>query len=400
MPMFQYRAGGPDGRRVRGVEDAATADALEARLLARRLYPVKIQPVSNGARQASGRRRLTGRAADVAESMATLASLVEAGLTLDRALEVASRGATRPDTAKALDESRRRLRAGEPLAATLRDHPRLFPPVALGMVQAGERGGHLGAALRRLATHLEHERLFRGKVMSAMIYPTVLTLVGGATLALLLIWVLPRFIDLLADAGADVPATTALLLTLAATAGRIWPVMLMLAAAGIASVALLGRSLAGRRRLHALLLRLPAIGGTRAARAGARFSRTLATLLASGMPLVPALRIAADACGDAALAAELGSVEERVRRGEDLSVALAASFPETLVRLTEVGEQGGRLDAMLERAAALLERDVERRLERFGALVEPALIVVFGLAVGFVALSLLQSVYGVHGAGF
>lgn len=406
MPVFAYRALDASGQRVAGREDGATARAVERLLATRGLYPLEVERVrpSASAHGAGGNAGtpLVSRQGDVSQAVATLAELLDAGLTLDKALGVAAEGALRSDVSSALRTARRHVREGGRLHVAFERHPRIFRPVAVGLVRAGERGGHLADAMRRLAEHLERERSLRSRLLSALIYPSILVTVGAGVLVLLVFWVLPRFVELLGTAGAELPRSTALLLGTSAWLGSAWPVLLLVGAAVVGGVAVWRRTPDGRRHSDALLLAVPVVGRIRLDRASAHLARTLASLAASGHPLVPSLGTAARAAGDVAVGARIRTVQESVRRGRPLSAALreTGGFPHLLPRLVEIGEETGELERLLDRVAALLEDSVERRLERLVAMVEPALILTFGVVIGLVAVALLQAIYGVHANAF
>lgn len=397
MTRFHYEAATAAGRTVRGVEEAPSPVALERALTGRGLFPVAIDPVTGGGDERRGRGWVSRRA-DVTEALATLAALLEAGLPLERGLEVTAQGAARRDVAAGLQEVRRTVRGGGRIADAVAGQGTLFPPIAAGLLAAGERGGHLADAVRRLADGMEREGALRGRVTAALTYPALLAVVGTLATGILLGFVLPKFVDLLADAGAALPASTAFLLALSRGVTRFWPVILLAPVVAAALLWQVRRSPAGRERTDAWLLRLPVIGGLRARYASAQLARTLGTLLAGGVPLLSALDVAATSAADAAVGADLRSARASVRRGEALSGALARGrgFPHLLTRLVEVGEETGEMDTMMLRAAGLMEAELERRLSRAVSLLEPLLILFFGFLVGGVALSLLQAIYGIH----
>ncbi|HEX2092406.1 MAG TPA: type II secretion system F family protein [Longimicrobiaceae bacterium] len=401
MPTFAYRATDARGRTLRGAEEAASADAVQGLLARRGLFPLEIHPPGDGAVR---RRRalFVSRRTDVTDFITTFAALLQAGLPLDRSLEVGVRGTARPDVAAAVAAARQRVREGGRLADGLAEPPGLFPPVAIGLIRAAERGGHLDAAVGRLAGYLERERALRARVTSAMIYPLLMLTVGGGAMVVLLLFVLPRFVALLQDSGGRLPRSTAVLIGASQVLTRGLPFLVAGAVALVAAVAALRSSERGRERMDSLLLRVPLLGALRARHATARLASTLSTLLAGGVPLLAALEIACGTTGDAAIAADVRAARDAVRRGGSFSGALGRgrAFPYAFVRLAEVGEETGQLDTLIERAGILLETELERRLERSVALVEPALIVVFGCVIGFVALALLQAIYGIHAEGF
>lgn len=399
MPAFAYRAATAAGRTVHGVEDAESPAALERTLGARGLYPLEVAAASASARP--GRAAFRSRRADVVEAVRYLATLMGAGFPLDRALEAVSRVVGRPDTAAALLDVRDRVRGGARLDEALAAQDGLFPRFAVGMVRAGERGGFLAPALERLAVQLEREQALRGRVASALVYPAVMAVVGAGAVAALFAYVLPRFVVLLEETGSALPPSTALLLAIGDAVARWWWALLLAPPALVALAAAVRSTPEGREATDGVLLRLPVAGGLRARLASARLARTLSTLLGSGLPILPALEIAAASQADGAVAAEVLRAREEVRAGGRLAAALrrGPAFPFLFVQMVEVGEEGGRLPEMLERAAESMEGELERGLDRLVRLVEPGMILVLGLLVGFVALSLLQAIYGIRAEG-
>lgn len=396
MPTFTYRASNDSGRIESGRESAASARALERTLSERGLLPIQIAEVARAERARGDGRR--SRRADVVQVIRYLATLTEAGFPLDRALGAAQRAAARADVAGTVQAVRDAVRSGSRLADALAAHPQVFPKLALGMVRAGERGGHLGVSLSRLAEQLEREQALRARVLSALLYPLVLASVGVLALMVLLVYVLPRFAVVLVDAGGELPPTTALLLGTAALLSRWWPALLGTPVLLALLVSTYYRHPAGRLRVDRALLHLPVIGPIRRHVAAVRLGRSLATLLRGGLPVLPALDVAADALADEGAAEMVRQAREEVRTGGRLAAALASRevLPPLFIQMLEVGEEGGRLPDMLERAALALEDVLERRLDRAVRLAEPIMIVAFGGAVGFVALALLQAIYGIQ----
>jgi general secretion pathway protein F len=399
VPAFTYRATTRDGATLRGVEEASSAVALERALGTRGLYPLEVRAAAESEPQP--RRRFCSRRADMVEAMRYLATLAGSGFPIDRALGTAARVAARADVADALKEVRARVRSGAHLADALSEHSAIFPRVAVGMTRAGERGGHLPDALVRLAEQLEREHSLQGRLISAMLYPAVMLSVGAVSIVILLLVVLPRLVGVLQDAGATLPRSTALLLALGSFLGRGWPFILIAAIGGYVALASYLKKEAGQRALHALLLRLPVVGALRQELASARLGRSLATLLRGGLPMLSALDIAADGVVDRVAMEELGRAREEVRAGGRLAAALrrGRAFRFVFVQMVEVGEDGGQLAQMLERGAGAMERDLERGIEHLVRLAEPAMIVVLGGFVGFIALALLQAIYSVNLAG-
>lgn len=401
MPAFAWRAATPAGRTLRGVEDADNATAVERRLGERGLYALEVAPAAATAADDRPRGAFRGRRADVAEAVRYLATLLEAGFPLDRALAAVSRVVARRDVAGAVLDVRDRVRGGARLDEAMTAHASIFPRFAVGMVRAGERGGTLAPALERLAGQMEREQALRARLASAMVYPAVVASAGAGALGVLFAWVLPRFVALLGDTGSTIPRSTELLLGAGSFVKDWWWALLMVPVVAAALVAAARSTDEGRAAVDRALLAVPIVGGLRRKAASARLARTLSALLESGLPILGALEVAAASQADAAIAGEVLRAREDVRAGDRLAAALRRSgaFPFLFVQMVEVGEEGGRLPPMLERAAGAMEGELERGLDRLLRLVEPVMIVVFGVLVGAVALSLLQAIYGIRPDG-
>jgi general secretion pathway protein F len=399
VPAYTYRATARDGATRRGLEEAPSAAALERALGARGLYPLEVR-VADDAEEPT-RRRFVSRRSDMVEAMRYLATLCGSGFPLDRALGTAARVAARADVADALKDVRVRVCSGAHLADALAAHAAIFPRVAVGMTRAGERGGHLPDALTRLADQLEREHALQARLMSAMLYPVVMLSVGAVSIVILLLVVLPRLVGVLQDAGATLPRSTALLLGFGSLLARGWPVIAIAAVGGFMWFKSYLATDAGQRAWHGVLLRVPIVGALRRGLASARLGRSLATLLHGGLPMLAALDIAADGVVDRVAMEELRRAREEVRAGGRLAAALrrGTAFRFVFLQMVEVGEDGGQLAQMLERGAATMERDLEGGIDHLVRLAEPAMIVVLGGFVGFIAMALLQAIYSVNLAG-
>ena len=388
---YSYRAARGDGTMELGTIDAPSRDAASTVLSGRGLWVLDVRPAA----PTLTRQRLSS--GELALGLRLLGSLLEAGLPVSRALaaftDVAPDG-WRP----ALAGLTAAVREGQSLGAALAASPIDIPPVVIGMVQAGEAGSGLAAAVIRSADLMESAAATRAAIRGALVYPIVLTVAGSASLALLVGLVLPRFAKVLADLGAALPASTRAVLELGALAraGAV-PAAIALVIGFGAWRAWVGTA-SGRARWDAWLLTLPLIGTIRRASATARVGAAVASLLDSGVPIAPALLAGARAAGDAALEASLMEARNSVIAGVPLSSAMAATAAATptVVRLVRAGEESGRLAEMLGRAA-VLETDRARRLVTGAVrLLEPALILTFGGIVAFVAAALLQAVYSVR----
>ncbi|WP_396222485.1 type II secretion system F family protein [Gemmatimonas sp.] len=397
MPEFSFEAVDARGTRTRGTESAVDADALARALEGRGLYLLDIteDAAARPALLATRQRR------DVLEFTRAMAALLPAGLPLARALESAT-DLTGGHTRRALAECRATVIRGESLAEALAAFPSLFSPLYVGVVRAGERRGEVAEAFAQLAAQLERREQLRGRLVSALLYPALLAVAGAFAIGVLLVVVLPQFTTLLADAGAALPRSTQLLVAVSALAVRGWPVLMTLGVGGIVTLLWLQRSEAGRVTLARLLLRLPAVGTLRRQVLAARFARLLSGLLGGGAPLYSAMGDVIDSLDDPVAREEATAIRARVREGLTLRAAIEASplFPPVLSQLVGVGEESSRLREFLLKAADLLDERAERAAQRTAALIEPAMIVLFGGLVALIAFSLLQAIYSINAGTF
>ena len=400
MPVFAYRAVDSSGRRSRGRLSGATAAAVSLALEREGLLPIRVKEVAKASR-GSGIGIGVGRRRGVIEFTRSTAALLSAGMPLVRALSVATSTSTER-IRSSLDAVRSRVERGEELATALTEHPRLFSSLYVGVVRAGEKSGALEGAFERLAGHLERDGELRSKLLSMSIYPALLAIVGVAAVLVLLLFVLPRFADLLVTSGATLPRATAAILSVSEAATAYWWVLLAAPPALLLLAAWLTTTSSGRIVGARLLVSVPIIGTWRKHALAAGFARMVGELLAGGAPVLQALEDAGDCMTDPAARKETERIRREVREGSSMNATISKRdlFPPVLAQLVALGEESGRLADFLLKAAELLERRTERSVERLVALVEPAMIVLFGGLVALVALALLQAVYGVNAGSF
>jgi general secretion pathway protein F len=395
MPPFAYQAVDYSGKRVRGAEEASSQGALTRALESRGLVVVNVAATDT----APGRKPGVhfGRRQAVLEVTRTVAALLGAGLPLARALSASAHVAT-GEVKGAVEAVRERVARGESLAAALAAHPALFSPLYVGLVRAGERSSDLAGAFTRLAEQLEREERLRARLLSLSVYPIILAVAGAIALAVLAFFVLPRFAELLRGTGTALPRSTALVLGVATGLRSVWPLLVALAVAVALLLAWAGRTGEGRRAIAGLLLRLPVVAGLRRQALAARTGRLLGVLLGGGAPLLMALDEAVESLSDPLAKDEAVRIRTRVREGVSLNHAVAEGgfFHPLFAQLVAVGEESGRLQEFLLKAAEIFEERTERGAQRLVTLVEPAMIVTFGLVVALVALSVLQAIYGVN----
>jgi type II secretory pathway component PulF len=391
---YRYRAAAATGEIVEGVLQAPSRQLVLAELQRQHLYPVAVDEVAGGAPERRSRR--LGRRAAVGLWTRSTATLLGAGVPLDRALGFGASHLGHDGLETAIREVRRAVRNGSALADALGRHGRYFDPLYVATVSAGESTGALDAVFQRLADHLDETGELRSQVRSAMIYPVLMACVTLLGTAVLLAFVVPRFADIMADVGGRLPLTVRLLMAASTVVtGGWWLWLALLALAAFAIRRGLGRP-ETLRRWHARRLELPWVGEFERKYLTARFTRTLGLLLRSGLPMLQALRIARASASNLVFQAGVERAAAAVAEGGNVASSLAGTLPPLASQMLAVGEESGQLDTLCLRVADAYDADVRRTLRTMVALVEPAMILVFGTLVGFVALAMLQAIYGIN----
>ena len=399
MPTYAYQAVDGSGKRTRGQAQAVSSGALSRTLEERGLFVLDVSESADAVATQRGFR--FGRRREVLEVTRALAALLPVGMPLAQALNAAS-GVASGDVKAALQEVRARVERGDTLSTALAEHRHLFSPLYVGLVRAGERSGDIDAAFGRLAAQLERDEELRGKILSASIYPMLLATAGSVAVTVLLFFVLPRFVTLLEGSGAKLPRSTATLLAFSSALHRLWPVLLLIPLAIAAFAAWVTSTDEGRRVWSTILLGIPGVRTLRRYALAGRFARLVGVLLGGGAPLLTALDDTIESIGDPLARDDTVRIRTKVREGSSLRAAVADSslFPPMLAQLIGVGEDAGQLRVFLIKSADIFEERTERATQRLATFLEPAMIVMFGAIVAFVALSLLQAIYGINANSF
>ena len=400
MGAFQYVAVDPRGKEKKGVLEGDSARHVRQLLRERALLPVQVDQVETAERKRSRsvslRRGVGGL--DLAIITRQLATLVRAGLPLDEALQAASQQTEKPRLQSILLGVRARVLEGHTMAAGLDDFPQAFPPVYRATVAAGEQAGRLDTVLERLADYTESRHGLSQKVSQAMIYPIVLTTLSLTIVIFMLIYIVPKVVGVFESTGQQLPILTRGLIALSAFVQSWW--WAIIAGLAIAIVAIV-RTLAQegpKRKFHRWLLRLPVIGRVVRGLNTARFTRTMAILSASGVPIVEALRISSAVVGNLPMRDAVTEAGVRVREGAAIGRSLAQSklFPPMTMHLISSGESSGELDDMLGRAASHQESEMDSLLSALLAFLEPALIIFMGAMVLLIVLAILLPIFQIN----
>ena len=396
MAAFRYEAVDAAGKSRQGLIDAETSRQVREQLRGAGLFPTAIETANVGATGAIDRTRLSASSLSLVTRL--LATLTRSGMPLDTALSAVAEQLDDVRAANLVTSLRAQVAAGEPLAGALARWPRTFSELYRGLVGVGAETGRLSEVLARLADYLEARDALRQKFTLALIYPALVTGIALAVIAVLLAYVVPQVVSVYQQSRQTLPWLTQALIALSGffrATGGYWLVAIVVA---IIAFSLANRRAAFRARWHAALLRMPVAGRLVAAIDTARFASTLAILTASGAPLLRALDAARNVVWSLPLRAAAHAAAGLVREGVSLARALKEQkiFPPLLVHLVANGEQSGQLAAMLERAAALLEQESERRITWFAALVQPALIVAMGAIVLVLVLAIMLPIVSMN----
>lgn len=321
-----------------------------------------------------------------------LATLVNAGLPLLRALDVLRRQETNRLFKETLAQVAETVRTGGSLSDGLRAHPKAFDRLYVNMVKAGEAGGALGLVLQRMALLLEKSERIKARVRAALVYPLVVVVVAVGIVAGLMVFVVPRFQEIFAGLlkGAPLPVLTQVVVGASLLLRNHFFMTIALVGGALAGVAVARRTRGGKRTGDWMLVRLPLVGSLFLKVAVARFARTFGTLLAGGVPILQALAITRETSANAHIAQAIGDVRERVKAGEALAAPLAASgvFPPMVTSMVEVGEETGALAEMLSRAADIYEDEVDVSVAALTSILEPVMVVFMALVVGVIVIAL------------
>ena len=379
MPSFRYEALDGDGRSRYGSIEALTPRAARDALRAQGLAPVDVEAARETA--ATSQRWHPGlRADDVSLVTRQLATLLVSGTPLEQALAAVSQQADRAAVRKTLERVRAGVVAGQSLAQAMSADPQTFSALYRGLVAVGGETGQLAGVLARLADYLEARQALRQKISLALIYPTLVAIIAVAVIAALMFYVVPQVVAVFQQSRQTLPWLTRALIAFSAFVRATWPLWLLAAAVLVVAFILGWRREAIRARMQSVLLGLPGVGKLLGGLDTARFASTLAILVASGAPLIRALDAASGVLWLIPMRVAAKAVAQRVQQGVSLSRAMdeAGVFPPLFVHLVASGEASSRLPAMLERASAQQEREVERRLAWLTGLIEPLMIVMLG----------------------
>jgi type IV pilus assembly protein PilC len=328
------------------------------------------------------------------------ATMIDAGLSVVKCLDILQQQCKDPKLKDVIGQTKHDVASGASLTDALGKHPRVFSSLYVNMIRSAEAGGILDKVLDRLATFLEKEQEMRGKIKSAMMYPSVVLMFAGLMLLALLIGVLPKFKTIFESMNLELPFATRALLGFSGFVTNFWYIFLAMVAGAAVAYNLYARTERGHYQIDLIKLRLPVMGDLITKTAISRFARTFGTLIASGVPVLRALEIVAETAGNVVIAQTIGQTRASVKEGEKISTPLLGSkiFPVMVVQMIAVGEETGRLDSMLVKVSDFYDQEVDATLKGLTSLIEPVMIVGLGAIVGFIAVSVISPIYQLVGS--
>ncbi|MCX5797737.1 MAG: type II secretion system F family protein [Elusimicrobia bacterium] len=401
MPVFAYKAKGADGKVIEGTVDAEEQKAAVARLRDQKLSILEIAEQSAGPLDAlkallKRKGKVTNR--DLVLFSRQLSTLVGAGVPIVQSLAILENQAENPAFRDVLKTVRGDIESGLSISDALKKHPDAFPELYTSMIKAGELGGILDTILERLTAYLESNEALRAKVKSAMMYPIIILTICAVITIFLLTFVIPRFATIFESFGAKLPLLTQILLDLSNFVKNpiVFICICLSPVAGWYALKYINKTAAGKKFIDGRILVIPLFGIILKKVAVARFTRTLGTLIKSGVPILQALETVASTAGNVVIAEAVLSARESIREGGHLSDPLKKSgvFPNMVTAMISVGEETGALDTMLAKIADFYDQEVDTAVKGLTSLIEPIVIVIMGAIVGTIVAAMFLPMFG------
>jgi general secretion pathway protein F len=407
MAFYQYRAADHAGKIVEGVMEAEAEQSVVHRLHEMGCIPLRIAVPGQGKTSPAQRalpiftRRKVSQQ-QLLQFTQELSTLMAAGLPIDRSLSILANLIEAKEFSAVLRTLLETVRAGKSLAASMAEHPEVFPKLYVNMVRAGEAGGILEGVLRYLAEYLQASLALKEDVKSALIYPMILGGAAGLSLIILFLYVVPRFTAIFNDVGKALPLITRIVIGFSHLLTEYGWLVLLLVLGGGAVFVFYVRTPEGKSECDSLLLRVWLVGDLVRKFETARFARTLSALLKGGVPLLEALGTVQGVIGNRVLARAIAQVQMRVREGKGMARPLGESglFPPLALNMIAVGEETGKLEVMLAEVAGFYDHEVKRTTKRLTSLLEPALILTMGVIIGVVVVSMLLAIFSINDLPF
>jgi type IV pilus assembly protein PilC len=397
MPTFAFAGRTRGGEAVSGERVADSIDALTAALRREQIQVTKVNPVKDkDAAKAAGKKKGTKVAAkNLAVFTRQFSVMIDAGLPLVQCLDILGNQEEDKGFASVILQTRSDVESGASLADAMRRHPKTFDGLFVNMIAAGEAGGILDTILKRLATYIEKAVKLQSQVKSAMVYPIAVIVIAGGVVGVILWKVIPTFASLFSGLGAELPLPTRVVIAASDNLVRFFPFLFVLGGAAVYGFRQYYATEKGRHAVDATMLKTPILGNILRKIAVARFCRTLATLISSGVPILDGLEITAKTSGNAIIEDAIMLTRKSIERGETVSAPLKETgvFPPMVVQMIGVGEATGALDTMLAKIADFYEDEVDTAVAGLLTLLEPVMIAFLGIVVGGIVIAMYMPIF-------
>ncbi|WP_243059257.1 type II secretion system F family protein [Nocardioides sp. SR21] len=396
--MYSYKVRDAGGKFTEGKVEAVSEAAVAERLRSMGYVPLEVRPANVGLqREIKLGRKKRVKTRDLAVFSRQFATMIDAGLTMLRALTIMADQVENPELRRVLRGVKQDVETGQSLSSAFAKSPEVFPALMISMTKAGEAGGFLDTSMRQIADNFEAEVKLRGKIKAALTYPIVVFCLAIIMCIGLLVFVVPVFADMFEDLGGELPLPTRILVFLSGVMRFALPFLVVATVVGLALWRKYSHTERVRNVVDPLKLRLPVFGKLFQKLALARFARNFSTLLSSGVPILQALDIVSETTGSVVISRALAEVQQSVRRGETVAGPLAEHevFPGMVVQMIASGEESGAIDQMLAKIAEFYDQEVEATTEALTALIEPLMIAFLGAIVGSMIIALYMPIFKV-----
>lgn len=400
MPVYEYQALDRAGKKIKGILDADNSAQARNRLRSQGSYPVSIRESGPGSIASKNLRSWSDlftrvRSQEISSMTRQLATLIGAGIPLVQALDAMVEQTQNVILKKVIAEIRGTVNEGNTLTTALAAHPSHFPPIFVNLVRAGEASGSLDIVLDRLADFREKQEALKGKLRTALVYPLFMAVIGMAILFVLITYIVPNIVQVFNEMERVLPLPTLILIQVSEFLRSFWWGVLLLVGTAIVGIRHYAYTTSGRQVWNLFQLRCPIVGPVVHKVILARFASTLGSLLASGVGLLSSMQIVQALVNNVQVSEVIDVAMQRIAKGQSMTGAFSNSqwFPPTFVQMVAVGEQSGSLEKMLHKIAEVYEREIETAIQAMTSLLEPIMISLMGLAVGFIVISILLPIF-------
>ncbi|MEW9123781.1 MAG: type II secretion system F family protein [Thermotaleaceae bacterium] len=395
--VYKYKAITSTGKRIEGTFSANSKNAVIRMLRDQQQRPIRIEEEKSKSKDISEiqlfKPKVKGK--DLAIFCKQFYTMINAGMSLTNSLEVLMDQTQNKALRTVIEDMNIKVQKGSILSETMIQHKNVFPPILISMIQAGEMTGTLDEVLGRMSEHFEKENKINGKIKGAMIYPVVLGVVAVGVVVFLLVFIMPTFISMFTSSGVELPLPTKMILGLSTALTNFWYLFL----AGIVGMIFLFNQMlktnSGKRLYDQLKFKIPIVKGSMTKIVTSRFTRTLSSLLSSGIPIISALEAAGNVTNNKVITDGIEMVVEDIRKGVSLAVLLKKMkvFPPMMISMVSIGEESGSLDEMLSKTADFYDQELEDAIQQMVAMLEPLMIVVMAMVIGFIVVAMMLPMF-------